>query len=400
LYEILGLGSSATLDELKAARRSKAKEAHPDAGGDSAHFRLIQYAFDVLSDSQLRAQYDESLRTASETRSSTGGYVSTAVSVESALHWIAQARDWVPQTVGQAVFQKRHRKPHYDQARAFVLEALKEPHTASSVMLLSIILADAKLSGQLRLARSMLILAAPPDRQLELLTTHRPPASDVFGVYIVDYVKLYREISSIEAREWLIGFAAQQQPAHPDWHWQEMMDAPGIGFLARSQALSGLMEQLLFTLPKRAMPSDPSSPQLFIEAVDAVGRAEKGGCTSPALDQLRRLIAKKDRQLRGYAFPQGERTQPPGWFPDPTIHPQSVQTSYDIVFRWWMGSAWTHVRVHQRSGSVSDRAPSTWKLPVPPAWLPTGDGTWVWWQGGYPPAQKSVNYLPYDSYAG
>ncbi|XP_035463091.2 dnaJ homolog subfamily C member 21 isoform X3 [Scophthalmus maximus] len=62
-YEILGVKRDAGEDDLKKAYRKLALKWHPDKNLDSAeeaaeHFKLIQAAYDVLSDPQERAWYD------------------------------------------------------------------------------------------------------------------------------------------------------------------------------------------------------------------------------------------------------------------------------------------------------------------------------------------------------
>lgn len=57
-YEILGVSKDASLQEIKKAYRTLAKEHHPDAGGDEAKFKAIQEAYEVLSDSEKRRRYD------------------------------------------------------------------------------------------------------------------------------------------------------------------------------------------------------------------------------------------------------------------------------------------------------------------------------------------------------
>lgn len=61
-YEILGIGKTATDAEIKKAYRSLAKKYHPDVNKDKGadeQFKEVQEAYEVLSDSQKRATYDQ-----------------------------------------------------------------------------------------------------------------------------------------------------------------------------------------------------------------------------------------------------------------------------------------------------------------------------------------------------
>lgn len=60
-YEILGVDSKATSDEIKRAYRKLASQHHPDKGGDKTKFQEIQAAYDTLSDNSRRQQYDMQL---------------------------------------------------------------------------------------------------------------------------------------------------------------------------------------------------------------------------------------------------------------------------------------------------------------------------------------------------
>ncbi|WP_433265561.1 J domain-containing protein [Actinosynnema sp. CS-041913] len=57
-YELLGVGRNASTTEIKSAYRSLAKVMHPDAGGSSLTFRMLQEAYDTLRDPTLRRDYD------------------------------------------------------------------------------------------------------------------------------------------------------------------------------------------------------------------------------------------------------------------------------------------------------------------------------------------------------
>ena len=65
-YELLGVSKNASQDEIKRAFRKAALQHHPDKGGDSAKFKEINEAYQVLSDPQKRAQYDQFGATAFE----------------------------------------------------------------------------------------------------------------------------------------------------------------------------------------------------------------------------------------------------------------------------------------------------------------------------------------------
>ncbi len=62
LYNILGVAPNAAPDEIKKRYRAMAMRFHPDRNSDEgaqARFNAIQKAYEILSDAQLRADYDQ-----------------------------------------------------------------------------------------------------------------------------------------------------------------------------------------------------------------------------------------------------------------------------------------------------------------------------------------------------
>src|SRR3990167_4626558 len=59
-YQTLGVPKSASAEEIKRAYRKLAHQYHPDkGGGNEEKFKAASEAYQVLSDSQKRQQYDQ-----------------------------------------------------------------------------------------------------------------------------------------------------------------------------------------------------------------------------------------------------------------------------------------------------------------------------------------------------
>jgi len=57
-YDVLGIASTASADEVKLAYREAAKANHPDLGGDPTQMLYINEAYAILKDATLRSDYD------------------------------------------------------------------------------------------------------------------------------------------------------------------------------------------------------------------------------------------------------------------------------------------------------------------------------------------------------
>src|SRR5690349_1574860 len=58
-YEMLGVPSDATPEQIKTAHKKLVKRYHPDTKhGNEEKFRQVQHAYDILKDPEKRAHYD------------------------------------------------------------------------------------------------------------------------------------------------------------------------------------------------------------------------------------------------------------------------------------------------------------------------------------------------------
>jgi molecular chaperone DnaJ len=58
-YEVLGVGKTASPDEIKKAFRRLAVKHHPDRGGNEEEFKEVNEAYEVLKDTDKRKRYDQ-----------------------------------------------------------------------------------------------------------------------------------------------------------------------------------------------------------------------------------------------------------------------------------------------------------------------------------------------------
>src|SRR3712207_9549254 len=75
-YEVLGVGRSASEDEIRKAYRRLALQYHPDRNKDAGaaeQFKEVKEAYEILSDGEKRSMYDRFGHAATE-RGFNGGY--------------------------------------------------------------------------------------------------------------------------------------------------------------------------------------------------------------------------------------------------------------------------------------------------------------------------------------
>ena len=58
-YEVLGVKSTASANQIKKAYRDKARILHPDKGGDEEQFKRLVHAYEILSDPKKKEDYDK-----------------------------------------------------------------------------------------------------------------------------------------------------------------------------------------------------------------------------------------------------------------------------------------------------------------------------------------------------
>lgn len=77
LYDVLGIGRDASVDEIRRAFRTIARTCHPDVAGDDEGkadtFRRARAAYEVLSDPERRVEHDRGLAPRTSRRRSSDG---------------------------------------------------------------------------------------------------------------------------------------------------------------------------------------------------------------------------------------------------------------------------------------------------------------------------------------
>lgn len=80
-YDELGVPTDATPEQINAAYRRKARESHPDAGGDAEAFNRLSIAVAVLRDDERRQRFDQTGSTDEPSRNQRNEAVEVLVQV-------------------------------------------------------------------------------------------------------------------------------------------------------------------------------------------------------------------------------------------------------------------------------------------------------------------------------
>jgi molecular chaperone DnaJ len=110
-YQVLGVAATASAAEIKAAYRALVKRHHPDAGGDDQTILALNAAWEVLGDTQRRAEHDlrSGTGSAGSARSAAMGRAARRASAEAAqgdadlLAWLQQVYAPIDRLLGQVI---------------------------------------------------------------------------------------------------------------------------------------------------------------------------------------------------------------------------------------------------------------------------------------------------------
>jgi molecular chaperone DnaJ len=110
-YQVLGVATSATAAEIKAAYRALVKQHHPDAGGDEHRILELNAAWEVLGDAERRADHDRthapvaagSVRSAAAGRAARRATAQASAGDAQLLAWLQQVYAPIDRLLAQVI---------------------------------------------------------------------------------------------------------------------------------------------------------------------------------------------------------------------------------------------------------------------------------------------------------
>lgn len=100
LYDVLGISSEASLEEIKKAYKKMAKDCHPDLNPNNTdaagQFRKISEAYEILKDEEKRSEYDASMKTRKTEETTTEQILLSAGSIQELRRMLAECLGILP----------------------------------------------------------------------------------------------------------------------------------------------------------------------------------------------------------------------------------------------------------------------------------------------------------------